>query len=103
MYCLMHGFGIYCSLPKKLFTGPVEKIHVCSSVPSICSIVQQNSFNPVSVNLALDESSPMIRSSAFYQKRSSVKQADLKDVIRKASRSVRTSVVISTEPLAHTP
>jgi len=100
----MHGFGIYCSLPKKLFSGAVEKIHVCSSVPSICFVVQQNFFNPVSVNLALDESSPMIRSYAFYQKRSSlVKQADLKDVIRKASRSVRTSVVISPEPLDLTP
>lgn len=64
-------------------------IHVCSSVPSICFITQQNSFNPMSVNLALDESSPTIRSSAFYQKRSSsVKQANLKDIIRKASKSV---------------
>jgi hypothetical protein len=99
----MHGFGVYYSLLKKLFSGPVEKIHVCSSVPSICSIVQQNSFNPVSVNLVLDESSSMIRSFAFYQKRSSsVKQADLKDVFRRASRSVRTLVMISPEPLALT-
>jgi len=58
----------------------------------------------MSVNMALDESSPTIRSFAFYQKRSSsMKQADLKDVIRKASKSVCTSVMISPEPLALTP
>jgi len=54
--------------------------------------------------LAPEESSPKTRSFAFYHKKaSSLKQADLEVMFRKASKSVSISViVVSPDPLSLT-
>jgi hypothetical protein len=64
------------------------------------SWVKQNSFNLTSDNSALEKTSPKTGSFAFYQRKtSSMKQADLRDMFKRASKSVCTStVVISPDP-----
>jgi hypothetical protein len=55
--------------------------------------------------MSLDGSNPKIGSSAFYKaKPSSMKQADLRDMFKKASKSVCTPAgVIPPDPLSPTP
>jgi hypothetical protein len=52
-----------------------------------------------------EDTSPKTRNVAFYQKKaSSVKQADLRDMFKKASKHVCTStIVVSPDPLSPTP
>jgi len=55
--------------------------------------------------MALEESSPKTKSYAFYDKKKpvSLKQADLRDMFKKASKSVCTStVVVSPDPMSLT-
>jgi len=56
-------------------------------------------------NLSLEASNPKTGISAFYKtKTSSVKQADLRDMFKKSSKSVSTPAnVISPDPLSSTP
>jgi len=55
----------------------------------IHSCIQNNSFNPMSDNPAVEQSSPKTISFAFYQKKdTSMKQTDLRDIFKKASKNV---------------
>jgi hypothetical protein len=62
--------------------------------------IQQSSFNPSSDNLVLKESSP---NTFYHKKASSMKQIDLRNKFKKASKSFCIStVVVSPDPLSHT-
>jgi hypothetical protein len=80
-------------------------------VSSLVSIaIQRSSFNLTSSNSEIliiwyvEESSPKTGSLAFYQKKaSSVKQGDVRDMFKKASKGVCTpAIVISPDPLSPT-
>jgi hypothetical protein len=79
------------------------KVQYCK-IPLICHLTIWNPDNP-----ALEESSPKTGSFAFHkqtnkQKASSVKQADLRDMFKKASKNVCTSTdVVSPDHMSPTP
>jgi len=81
----------------------IPVIHVIHS-PQQFFWLQQNSFKPSSDNRAFEDSSPKTMCSAFYQKKvSSLKQADLTNMFKKASKSVHIStIVVSPDPLSPT-
>jgi hypothetical protein len=72
-------------------------------------MIEQNSFNKTSNNLEIliirHLSSPKTGSFVFLQKKaSSIKQADLRDMSKKASKSVYTStIVVSPDPMSLNP
>ena len=81
----------------------IALIHVIHS-PQHFFRVQQKSLNPSSDNPAFEDGSPKTMCFAFYQEKvSSLKQADLTNMFKKASKSVHTStVVVSPDPLSPT-
>jgi hypothetical protein len=59
-------------------------------------MAQQNSFNPSPDNPALEKCGPKNKGFAFYQKKaSSMKQADLTDMLIKASKNVCAATVVA--------
>jgi len=81
-----------------------DSTDTCNSSTSTFFRVQQNSFNPSSDNPAFEDSSPKTTCFVFYQKKvSSLKQADLTNMFKKASKGVHTStVVVSPNPMSPT-